>query len=61
MESQGRSYRVPSGQHIAGNEVFDDEVTVPARRYECPTGRRPGATRGPLRATLPASLGLSAG
>jgi hypothetical protein len=36
MESRGRSYRVTDGgRHIVGNKVYDDEVTVPARRYAC--------------------------
>ncbi len=62
MEWRGSSYRVTGGgRHIVGNEVSDDEVTVSARQYECSTGSRPRATRGALRATILASLGLSAG
>ncbi len=44
MEARGRTFR--GGQHIVGNEMLDEEVTVSMERYEWWTGRRPGATRG---------------
>jgi hypothetical protein len=60
METWARTSLVTGGQHIVGNEMLDDMVTLSRGRHERQTveDREPHAV---LRASVPAFLSLPAG